>query len=177
MDIAIPAEDMYVTECEQVGSALQLRFVYDFHPASPRDEQVLQISLEGLGNVSTYVEFFRDLLYTKPIYLERDENTLTATAGAGTSLSMNATALTLSYDRLNLNELRKEVDLVYEWYLDADRRLAKAYKRIDAIRSLTAESIRRVELKSSDHTPGGTASVLYKQQLHVLNRILHLLEE
>jgi hypothetical protein len=134
-------------------------------------------SMRGLGNVSTCVEFFCDLLYTKPIYLERDVNTLTATAGAATSLSMNAAALTLSYDRLNLNELRKEVDLVYEWYLDVDRSLAKAYKRIDAIRSLTAESIRRVELKSSGHPHGGTASVLYEQQLHLLNRILHLLEE
>ncbi|WP_321860847.1 hypothetical protein [Burkholderia cenocepacia] len=177
MDVAVPAEDMYVTACEQVGSALQLRFVYDFHPASPRDEKVLQISLEGLGDVSTYVEFFRDLLYTKPMYLERDENTLTATAGAATSLAMKATALTLSYDSLNLTELRKEVNVVSEWYLNADRSLAKAYKRIDAIRSLTTESIRRIELKSSGHARGGTASVLYEQQLHLLNRILHLLEE
>ncbi|WP_027797966.1 hypothetical protein [Paraburkholderia acidipaludis] len=177
MDIAIPAEDMYVTLCEQVGSTLQLRFVYDFHPASPRDEQVLQISLEGLGNVSTYVEFFRDLLYTKPIYLERNENTLTATAGAGTLLSMTATALTVSHDRLNQNELRKEVDLVYEWYLGVDRSLANAHKRLNAIRNLTTESIRRIELKSSGHAHGGTASVLYDQQLHLLNRILQLLEE
>ncbi|AEA66100.1 hypothetical protein [Burkholderia gladioli] len=177
MDVAVPVDDMYVTACEQVGSALQLRFVYDFHPASPRNEQVLQISLEGLGDVSTYVEFFRDLLYTKPIYLERDENTLTATAGATISLSMKATALTLSYDSLNLTELRKEVDVVFEWYLNTDRSLAKAYKRIDTIRGLTAESIRRIELKSSGHARGGTASVLYEQQLHLLNRILQLLEE
>ncbi|WP_244115147.1 hypothetical protein [Burkholderia contaminans] len=177
MDIAIPAEDMYVTQCEHVGSALQLRFVHDFHPTSPRDEQVLQISLEGLGNVSTCVEFFRDRQYTTPIYLERDENTLTATAGEGTLLSMNATALTVSYDRLNQDELRKKVDLVYEWYLGADRSLANAYKRIHAIRSLTAESIRRIESKSSGHAHGGTAAVLYGQQLNLLNRILQLLDE
>ncbi|WP_423194672.1 hypothetical protein [Cupriavidus sp. H18C2] len=177
MVIAIPPEDLYVTQCEQVGSALRLRFVCDFHPGAPRNEQVLQISLEGLGNVSTCMDFFRELLYTKPIYLERNENTLTATAGAGLLLSMNATALTVSYDRLNQNELRKEVDVVYEWYLGADRGLANAHKRINAVRSLTAESIRRIELKSSGHVHGGTASVLYEQQLHLLNRILQLLDE
>ncbi|MDN7923730.1 hypothetical protein [Burkholderia vietnamiensis] len=177
MDIAIPAEDMYVTQCEHVGSALQLRFVHDLYPTSPRNEQVLQISLEGLRNVSTCVEFFRDRQYTTPIYLELDEKTLIATADAGALLSMNATALTVSYDRLNQDELRKELDLVYEWYLGADRSRANAYKRINAIRSLAAESIRRIESKSSGHAHGGTASVLYGQQLHLLNRILQLLDE
>ncbi|MCX4149838.1 MULTISPECIES: hypothetical protein [Paraburkholderia] len=177
MDSDIPQEDLYVTQCEQVGSALELRFVLDFHPDSPPNDQVLQITLAGLDNVPTCVDFFRDLLHNKPIYLQREGNRLTATAGHGTSLSMQATTLTIRHDRLNRQELLRQVALIHDWYLAANRGLVKSSARISAVRTLISESIRRTDLKASGHDRDGLVSVLYAQQVHTLNRILRLLDE
>lgn len=177
MDIDIPQEDLYVTQCEEVGSALELRFVLDFHPESPPSDQVLQITLGGLDNVPACVEFFRGLLHNKPIYLQREDNRLTATAGHGTSLSMQATTLAIRHDQLNRKELLQQVALVHDWYLAANRGLIKSSAHINAVRSLISDSIRRTELKASGHDRNGLVSVLYTQQVNLLKRILRLLDE
>jgi hypothetical protein len=177
MGIKIPAEDVYVVQCEQMGSSLALRFVKDFHPDAPICEQVLKITIEGVENVSACADFFRDLMHVKPIYLELDGDNLTATAGAGVVLSINASAISASYVEASPEELRKQVDWVHEWYRSAQRGLTKANARIKAVRDLTVESVRRIEVKAAGHSRDGTASILYEQQLYLLKRILQALDD
>ena len=90
---------------------------------------------------------------------------------------MNASAVNVSYAEPSREELRRQVDLVHEWYLSVHRGLAKASARIKAVRDLTAESVRKVEAKAVGHGRNGTASILYEQQLYLLKRILRVIDD
>lgn len=177
MEFSIPNEDVHITLCEQVGSALKLRFVQDFHPEHSPEDQVLQIILDEVESVAECLVFFRDLMDEKPIYLQLDGNRLTAMAGAGDTLVVSAKAISPSYCSMDSQELRKQVRLVHSWYCSTHDSLRDATRRIKASQDLIAELIRRTELKMCGRDPGGTASVLYEQQFHLLKRISQILEE
>lgn len=176
MDTTVPAEDLYVTHCEQTGSTLKLRFVTDLHPHAPPLQQALEMTLHGLEDAPACAEFFRALMHDKPVYLETSGNELTATAGAGAVLSMNAASLTMAHAELNCDEMRQQIELFHEWNLAAQRNLTNATGRMNATRELIKESLRRTQLKAANHGTGGTAAVLYEQQLHLLRRLLQTLD-
>lgn len=176
-DAAIPPEDLYLIHCQPFGTALELRFKTGLHLDAPPDEQVLRITLAGLENAPACADFFLGLMCETPVYLRREGNTLTATTSERHALAMSAGAITTRYVPMNQGELRREREWVYDRFLTGHRNLTNMNRRIDAVRELTAESIKRVELKASSHLHDGTASVLYGQQIDVLKRILLLLDE
>lgn len=176
VDVTLPPEDLYVTHCEQSGSTLKLRFVGDLYPDAQAPEEALEIILEQLEDAPACVEFFRPLMRDEPVYLEARGNKLVVTAGTGAVLSMNPASLTIARVELNRDEMRQHMKLVQEWYLAAHHNLTKATGRMKAARDLIEESLRRTQLKSAGHGTGGTAAVLYEQQLHLLRRLLRTLD-
>lgn len=171
----LPNEFLRITRFARLEDQLRIRFVTEY-----RDEVALkafEVIVRGAGTTPQCADLLespeaRELIVSASI----DDARLVIRTNDECECEVRGSGLEINEDSLTENEFLEVLEMVVEWQRRESSALSASLQRVNALRDLLSEQIRRVETKAQGHQANSAAGIIYAQNLRFLRRALEAIE-
>jgi hypothetical protein len=173
--VDIPGYLFKISVFEISDKSLRLRLIGDFHPES--SEEAFELIIEQPTEIDALTNLIQDCVTkNESVSFYVNGRILEVESESGLRLDTEIISTTCVMVKFDAGELRKMVDLVYSWYLSENQQIGMYKTRIEKALSVLHDAGRRVEIKTDSSQKSETTNTLYLQQLHLINKVIQLLD-
>lgn len=171
----IPGYELIISMIDLKENQIRLRLVGDFHPEDK--EEAFEVVIVEPAEFSRLSDLL-GLCFKKneSIYIWLNESILHVEAESGTSLESMVKSVDSKMVAFSEDELRHSLNKVYSWYLSENEKTRMLHERVRKALLILNETARRVEVKLQSGRKSDTTTTLYSQQMHLINRVIDLLD-
>ena len=167
----IPGHEHVISQIEDTDGVLTIRLVSDIHPGTEADAYLLKAhSVRNPDQVRQFLGRMKDA--GEYLYARWRGTDLALAAEYEEEFLIEAEKFEVTAVELSAAELSGAMQRVYSWYLAENESGRRMHAKLQQVRDLLTDQMRRVSTKAAAHPPDSSVGVLYAQQLAFIHRLL-----